>query len=122
MGIETALRSIFSRLDPEVPDLIDGVLLALENVLHQVTVLQPLLGVEVAGFNQVTENIKTIVQELASFKYKMQRDNHYSRCKPTICITEAELCNLIELHFSQVEISKPYGRVTNVKNRLSRIN
>ena len=109
MGIETALRSIFSRLDPDIPDLLDGALLALENVLHRVIVAQPLLGVEVTGFNQVTENIKAIVQDLASIEDEMQRDNRCCRGRPTICITEAELRNLIELHFSQVEISKLYG-------------
>lgn len=64
MGIEGSLSSVFSNFDPETPDSHDGALLAPENVFQRAIVLQPLLCVEVPGFNQITDNIKAILQEL----------------------------------------------------------
>ena len=110
VGIDTALSSVLSNFDPAMPlDMRDGVLLTLENVLQRVIVLQPLLCVEVPGFNQVVENIKVIVQELTAMEDEMQRDIRRSVGRPTIRITELELRNLLELHFSQAEIAKLYG-------------
>ena len=109
-GIETALTSILSNFDPATPlDMHDGVLLTLENVLQRVIVLQPLLCVEVSGFNQIVENIKVIVQELTAMEDEMQRDIRRSVGRPAIRITELELRNLLELHFSQAEIAKLFG-------------
>lgn len=109
-GIETALTSILSNFDPATPlDMRDGVLLTLENVLQRVIVLQPLLCVEVSGFNQIVENIKVIVQELTAMEDEMQRDIRRSVGRPAIRITELELRNLLELHFSQAEIAKLFG-------------
>ena len=109
-GIETALTSILSNFDPVTPlDMRDGVLLTLENVLQRVIVLQPLLCVEVSGFNQIVENIKVIVQELTAMEDEMQRDIRRSVGRPAIRITELELRNLLELHFSQAEIAKLFG-------------
>ena len=72
-------------------------------------VLQPLLCVEVSGFNQIVENIKVIVQELTAMEDEMQRDIRRSVGRPAIRITELELRNLLELHFSQAEIAKLFG-------------
>ena len=110
VGIETALTSILSNFDPATPlDMRDEVLLTLENVLQRVIVLQPLLCVEVSGFNQIVENIKVIVQELTAMEDEMQRDIRRSIGRPAIRITELELRNLLELHFSQAEIAKLFG-------------
>lgn len=93
----------------------DGVLLTLENVLQrvivfqQVIVLQPLLCVEVSGFNQIVENIKVIVQELTAMEDEMQREIRRIVGRPAIHITELKLQNLLELHFSQAEIVKLFG-------------
>ena len=54
-------------------------------------VLQPLLCVEVSGFNQIVENIKVIVQELTAMEDEMQRDIRRSVGRPAIRITELEL-------------------------------
>ena len=55
MGIEGSLSSVFSNFDPETPDLCDGALLTLENVFQRAIVLQPLLCVEVRGFNRLSQ-------------------------------------------------------------------
>ena len=72
-------------------------------------VLQPLLCIEIPGFNQVAENIKFILQELTAIEDEMQRDNRRCRGRPTIRITAIELRHLLELHFSQVEIARLFG-------------
>ena len=63
---------------------------------------------EVPGINEITENIKTLVEELNAMEDEIQRQ---SRCRgrPTIRITEPELRNLLELYFTQVEIAKLFG-------------
>ena len=110
MGIEGSLSSVFSNFDPETPDSRDGALLALENVFQRAIVLQPLLCVEVPGFNQITDNIKAILQELTEIEDMIQRESQRcTRGRPTICVTEPQLRNLLELHFSQVEIASLFG-------------
>ena len=57
MGIEGSLSSVFSNFDPETPDSHDGALLAPENVFQRAIVLQPLLCVEVRGFNRLSPDV-----------------------------------------------------------------
>lgn len=92
----------------------------LENIFQRAIVLQPLLCVEVSDFNQITENIKAILQELTAIEDMMQRESQRcTRGRPTICITEPQLQNLLELHFSQVEITALFGcSAQTVKRRI----
>ena len=110
-SIETALSSVLSNLNPATPplDMRDGILLTLENILQRMVVLQPLLCVEIPSFNEVVENIRIILQELTAIEDDMQISSRRNVGRPAIRITEPELRNLLELHFSQVEIAKLYG-------------
>lgn len=86
----------------------DGPLLAMENILQRLIVLQPFLCGDFPEFNEVLHSIRALVEEMIALEDETQRQ---SRCRgrPRIEITEAELLNLIELQFTQVEIAKLYG-------------
>ena len=89
---------------------LDGTILALENILQRLIILQPFLAVDFPGINQVIYNIRNLVDELKEMEDQIFR-NHHGRCRgrPKILITEHELQNLLELKFSQVEIASLYG-------------
>lgn len=106
--IEQALVSVVSNIEPSTfLDSGNGVILVLENILQQVITLQPLLCVQVSDISEVAENIKILIEELNGID-QLQRQ---SRCRgrPAVCITEPEMRNLLELHFTQVEIAKLFG-------------
>lgn len=78
-----------------MPDSRDGALLALENVFQRAIVLQPLLCVEVSGFNQIIENIKAILKELTEIEDMIQRKSRCcTRGRPTICIIQNRNCEI----------------------------
>ena len=109
-GIEQALILIISNIDPiTFLNSPDGILLALENILQRLIVLQPFLCVELSDINQIIHNVRILVEELTAVEDEMQRARHRSRGRPCINITESELQNLLELWFTQVEIAKLFG-------------
>ena len=115
--IEEALVSVVSNIEPSAfLDCSNWVILVLENILQQVIALQPLLCMQVPGISEVAENIKTLIEVLNGIEDQLQRQ---SRCRgrPAIRITEHELCNLLELHFTQVEIAKLFGCSTRTVRR-----
>ena len=71
--------------------------------------LQPLLSVDFPGITQVIQNIRTLVVELNAVEDEAQRQVRRCRGRPKVVITEPELRNLLELQFTQVEISRLYG-------------
>jgi len=60
---------------------------------------------EVPGINAVSRTVKTLVEELTATEDEMQWQSRRCRGRPSICIRESELCNLLELRFTQVEIT-----------------
>ena len=102
-----SLRSSTTGIDSDT-SCNDGPLLAMENILQRLIVLQPFLCGDFPEFNEVLHSIRALVEEMIALEDETQRQ---SRCRgrPRIEITEAELLNLIELQFTQVEIAKLYG-------------
>ena len=88
---------------------LDGAILALENILQRLIVLQPFLIVDFREINQAIYNVRNLVDELKEMEDEMYRNRHRSRGRPKIEITENELQNLLELRFTQVEIASLYG-------------
>jgi len=82
--------------------------LGIENVLQQLIVLQPLLSVEFPGIAQVIQSVKSVVTELNELENEVQRQLR-RRGRPEIVIIRQELQHLLNLQFTQVEISKLYG-------------
>ena len=106
-GIEQALSSVTSNIEP--CNSSDGVLLALENILQRLIVLQPFLCTEVSDINQVVQNVRILVEELTAVEDEMERQTRRCKGRPAIYITKSELQNLLELRFTQVEIAKLFG-------------
>ena len=115
LEIEAAFHSlvsrIFSPLDTAANsiELYNGAILTMENILQRLIVLQPLLSVNFPGITQVIQSIRTLVVELNAVEDEAQRQVRRCRGRPEIVITEPELRNLLELQFTQVEISRLYG-------------
>lgn len=66
-GIEQALILIISNIDPiTFLNSPDGILLALENILQRLIVLQPFLCVELSDINQIIHNVRILVEELTA--------------------------------------------------------
>ena len=115
LEVEAAFQSlvsrIFSPLDAAANsiELYNGAILTMENILQRLIVLQPLLSVNFPGITQVIQSIRTLVVELNAVEDEAQRQVRRCRGRPEIVITEPELRNLLELQFTQVEISRLYG-------------
>ena len=109
--VEVALHSLVSRISgpPATGTSYSDAILAVENILQRLIVLQPLIAVDFPGITRVIETIRTIVVELNALEDEAQRQARRCRGRPEIVITEPELRNLLELQFTQVEISKLYG-------------
>lgn len=86
----------------------DGPLLAMENILQKLVVLQPFLCADFPEINQVLHSVRELVDEMIALEDETQRQSRY-RGRPKVEITEADLLNLLELQFTQVEIAKLYG-------------
>ena len=89
-------------------DYYNEAILGIENILQRLIVLQPLLSMEFPGISQLIQSIRTVVTELNAAEDEAQRQLRH-RGRPEIVITRQELQNLLNLQFSQVEISKLYG-------------
>ena len=112
-GVEQALHHVAMYLNSLPPgevasSISDGPLLALENIMQRLIVLQPFLCVDFPLINEVIHSVRAIVKEIVGPEEERQRQ---MRCKgrPKIEITEVELLNLLELQFTQVEIAKLHG-------------
>ena len=55
------------------------------------------------------QGVRILVVELNAVEDEAQRQVRRGRGRPEVVITEPELRNLLELQFTQVEISKLYG-------------
>ena len=106
-GIEEALNSVFSSIDPS--QSIDGVTLTLENILQRVLILQPFLQSECPGFGDVVRSIHLLVDELKGIQDIRERNVRNRAGRPRISINECELRQLLEMEFTQVEIGKLLG-------------
>jgi len=108
--VEQALHYIAVYLNSSPPGEVisDGPLLALENIMQRLIVLQPFLCVHFPLINEVIHSVRITVRELVDLAEERQRQ---MRCKgrPKIEITKVELLNLLELQFTQVEIAKLHG-------------
>ena len=121
--IEQALLRVYVSASDVIPETgsidtdtshngdLDGIILALENILQRLIILQPFLAVNFPGINQVIYNIRNLVDELKEVEDQIFMRYHQGRCRgrPKILITEHELQNLLELQFSQVEVASLYG-------------
>ena len=113
--VEVALRSLVSRISSPPAtattsvNSYDDAILAMENILQRLIVLQPLLSVNFPGITGVIQRVRTLVVELNAVEDEAQRQARRCIGRPEIVITEPELRNLLELQFTQVEISKLYG-------------
>lgn len=89
---------------------LDGPLLAIENILQRLVILQPFLCAEFPEINQVLHSVRALVEDMITVADETHRQSRYrGPGRPRIEITEAELLNLLELQFTQVEIAKLYG-------------
>lgn len=113
--VESALQSLVFRVSgpPSTATVSVGwyndTILALENVLQKLVVLQPLLSVDFPGITRVAHIVRNLVVDLNEVEDEAQRQVRRCRGRPEIAITQPELQNLLELQFTQVEISKLYG-------------
>ena len=124
-GVEAALHSLVSMISgPQATaansiDLYNGAILTIENILQRLIVLQPLLSVDFPGITQVIQSIRTLVVEFNAVEDEAQRQVRRCRGRPEVVITEPELRNLLELQFTQVEISRLYGCSPRTIRRIS---
>ena len=88
-------------------DYYNEAILGIENMLQRLVVLQLLLSMEFLGISQVIQSVRTVM-ELNAAEDEAQRQLR-RRGRPEIVITRQELQNLLNLQFTQVEISKLYG-------------
>lgn len=108
-AIESALGAVVNSVQPDHrPDQeMDGAILSIENILQHMMNLQPIFqnslhySVAVRSIAEMIEHLRTIEEE----------NERMLRCKgrPALVISVSELCNLLELQFTQVEISKLFG-------------
>lgn len=115
-GVEDTLVFLGHNIDPSMfldsnsvnTDPINDIILLLENLLQRLVAFQPLLHISVPIITELITAIKILVEELTAIEDEMQKQNR-CRGRPIICIKESELKYLLELRFTQVQISKLFG-------------
>ena len=87
--IEQALLRVYVSASDVIPETgsidtdthngdLDGIILALENILQRLIILQPFLAVNFPGINQVIYNIRNLVKEVEDQIFMRY---HQGRCR-----------------------------------------
>ena len=92
-GVEQALHYVVGSLRLSTAGInfdTDGPLLAMENILQRLIILQPFLCADFPEINQVLHSVRALVEDVIALEDETQRQSK-CRGRPRIEITEAEL-------------------------------